>query len=124
MTPNKLLDAMRALGYDVLYDPEHHPEGPTEEEIPDLLGRLAAMIDAAVSEHVKPGTDTMDKFRQGYMDHIPTRPDFFRTLMVRTATTGLLPDTAELHAVEGVSGFKDTLIVAAAGLHGATEPEI
>lgn len=123
MTPDQLLTAMRDLGYGVLYDPEHQPDGPTEADISDLLGRLAAIIDGAVFEHVKPDAASMEEFRAGYMSNIPTRRDSFRTLMVRTATTGLLPDTNDLHAVDGVAGFTDSLVVAASALYGASRSD-
>jgi hypothetical protein len=109
MTPEKLLDALRALGYEIVYDPETHPDGPTEADIPDLLGRLTAAIDAETTKSVNPGTDSIAEFREGYTNALVGRVDFFRAMIVRTSVTSLMPDTEQMRSIEGVTDFRDAL---------------
>ncbi|MEV3937322.1 hypothetical protein AB0K52_15250 [Glycomyces sp. NPDC049804] len=112
MTPEKLLDALRALGYEVVYDPESHPDGPTEGDIPDLLGRLTAAIDAETTALVNPGDESIADFREGYIAALAGRVDFFRAMIVRTSVTSLMPDTEQMREVDGVTDFRDALQVA------------
>lgn len=112
MTPEKLLDALRALGYEVVYDPESHPDGPTEADVPDLLGRLTAAIDAETTAQVSPGDESIAEFREGYTSALAGRVDFFRAMIVRTSVTSLIPDTDQMREIEGVTDFRDALQVA------------
>jgi hypothetical protein len=112
MTPEKLLNALRAVGYEVVYDPESHPNGPTEADIPDLLGRLTAALDAETTAWVNPGNDSMAEFREGYTSALAGRVDLFRAMIVRTSVTSLIPDTGQMRRIEGVTDFRDVLQLA------------
>ncbi|WP_112136544.1 hypothetical protein [Glycomyces dulcitolivorans] len=109
MTPDQLLDALRALGYDVIYDPETHPDGLTDDDVPDLLGRLTSALDFETAYRVQPRTETMSEFQAGYMAGIESREEFFRALVVRTLMTGSLPETEQLRDLPGVTEFHDAL---------------
>lgn len=126
MTVEQLLNALRAFGYEILYDPETHPDGPTEDDIPDLLGRLASLLDFEATRRVRPATESMSEFQAGYMAAIDSQEDFFQALIVRTAITSLLPDTEQLREVDGVTEFRDALRVAGGSfsmaLRGHQEP--
>jgi hypothetical protein len=112
MTPEKLLDALRALGYEVVYDPDSHPNGPTEADIPDLLGRLTAALDAETTARVNPGDESIAEFREGYTSALAGRVDFFRAMIVRTSVTSLIPDTEQMRSIDGVTDFRDALQLA------------
>jgi len=109
MTPNQILDALTAFGYEVVYDPGTHPDGPTEEDMPDLLGRLSSLIDFAIGERVRPNSESMSEFQAGYMAAIASREDFFEVLIVRAIATGALPDTDKLRGLKGVEEFQGRL---------------
>lgn len=85
-----MLNALRALGNDVTYDPEHYPEGPTEADIPHLLGVLALMLDVEIAERLRPGAPAMDEFRSGYVAVSTDVRSFVRTVAVRGFTTASL----------------------------------
>jgi hypothetical protein len=103
---------LRALGYEIVFDPETHPDGPTEADIPDLLGRLTAAIDAETTKSVNPGTDSITEFREGYTNALAGRVDLFRAMIVRTSVTSLIPDTEQMRSIEGVTDFRDALQLA------------
>jgi len=109
MDQTQLLNALRALGNDVTYDPEHYPKGPAEEDIPNLLGALALMLDVEIAERLRPGSPAMDAFRCGYVEVSTDVHSFVRTVAVRGFTTASLLNAPALSDNQTLQQFVGTV---------------
>lgn len=69
LTPDRLLDALRALGGDAVFDPAR-TDGPGERDVPDLLGAVAAVLDSHTMLHVKREGDTRSRWAAGYVANL------------------------------------------------------
>lgn len=68
LTTERLLEALRVLGTPVVMVDE-----PTPDDLPQLLGCLAASVDAAVHEQaMEPGA--VEQFVEGYSDQLASDP--------------------------------------------------
>jgi hypothetical protein len=65
LTPDQVLDALRALGGDAILDPDR-ADGPDARDLPDLLGAVAAVLDSHTMMHVKREGDTRHRWARGY----------------------------------------------------------
>lgn len=113
MDQTQLLNALRALGNDVTYDPEHYPDGPTEGDIPHLLGSLALMLDVAIAERVRPNGPAASAFQSGYVAVSLDVETFVRAAAVRASTAALLLHAPELADNETTSRFSKAVKAAA-----------
>src|SRR5690348_14129947 len=57
LTVDQVLRGMAALGREVVADPEHRPEGPTADDLPELLGGLLALVEFEVAALVDTDED-------------------------------------------------------------------
>ncbi|MEU2874453.1 hypothetical protein ABZ769_35565 [Streptomyces olivoreticuli] len=53
VTLEQALEALSALGTSVLADPEYRPDGPTTEDLPELLGGLLGKVEGEVMKIMK-----------------------------------------------------------------------
>lgn len=69
LTPGHALDALRALGADAILDPDR-TTGPDARDVPDLLGALAAVLDAHTMLHVQREGETLGRWAAGYVANL------------------------------------------------------
>ncbi|MEY9875175.1 hypothetical protein ABH931_004676 [Streptacidiphilus sp. MAP12-33] len=61
VTVDQVVHALSVLGQEVVADPEYRPDGPTEDDLPELLGGLLGRVEFEVAAVV----DTEDEPPQG-----------------------------------------------------------
>lgn len=113
MTPDKILEALSALGQEVVLDPESHPNGPTKGDIPNLLAYLAAWVDKLLAEELDPLDGSMAEFRLGYLDSAGTGEDFIKAIALRAMFTASIVNAEELLERESIAMFHTMLYDAA-----------
>ncbi len=69
LTPDRVIDALRALGADAILDPDR-TDGPGADDLPDLLGALAAVLDGHTMLHVRRDDDTRRHWARGYVANL------------------------------------------------------
>src|SRR4051794_16982426 len=58
LTAEQVMAALAAVQAAPVADPELRPAGPTEEDLPELLGSLLAKIELEIASHVRPDAET------------------------------------------------------------------
>ncbi|WP_414167118.1 hypothetical protein ACMATS_05790 [Streptoverticillium reticulum] len=117
-TTGQVIDAIRALGSDIVFQPGAEP---TDKDLPRLLGYLAASIDRALLLHVQP--ENMDDFLRSYGEAVcEPQPD--GTMVLGTQWMGLVTVRtirlrSEVEAFAGASPFTRCVVHALGAAGGA-----
>ncbi len=84
--------ALQAFEFDFVADPEQRPNGPTEDDIPQMLGVLAAVVDLQVLRNNLTNPQRLIEFNCGYSIVIPNSDEYHDTLVRRGAFASLLAE--------------------------------
>jgi hypothetical protein len=84
VTVDQVVQALSVLGQEVVADPEYRPDGPTEDDLPELLGGLLGRVEFEVATVADPNAEpphAMSEVQDGWRTE-STNPDVHRALLV------------------------------------------
>lgn len=105
VTVDQVVHALSVLGQEVVADPEYRPYGPTEDDLPELLGGLLGRVEFEVATVVDPGDEpplALTELQDGWRTE-SDNPDVHRAVLVNR-----LQRTAfDIGAALGTGGEED-----------------
>lgn len=84
VTVDQVVHALSVLGQEVVADPEFRPDGPTEDDLPELLGGLLGRVEYEVAIVVDPGDEppsALSQLQDGWRTE-SDEPDVHRAVLV------------------------------------------
>ncbi|MBF9073707.1 hypothetical protein [Streptacidiphilus fuscans] len=130
VTVDQVVQALSVLGQEVVADPEYRPDGPTRDDLPELLGGLLGRVEFEVATAVDPNEDpphAMSELQDGWRTE-SENPDVHRAVLVnrlhRTAfdigaALGADDATSDQEVVGEVDGDEEDEAVGPPGVAGA-----
>jgi hypothetical protein len=114
LTVDQVLRGLAVLGRGVVADPEHRPEGPTAQDLPELLGALLAVAEYEVAATVDTTeeppvllTELQDGWRSESDDVAVHRAVLVHRLQRTAYDLGVFLGTNELPELEDDEGEED-----------------
>jgi hypothetical protein len=105
VTVDQVVHALSVLGQEVVADPEYRPFGPTEDDLPELLGGLLGRVEFEVATVVDPADEpplALSELQEGWRTE-SDNPDVHRAVLVNR-----LQRTAfDIGAALGADGEED-----------------
>ncbi|WP_042381823.1 hypothetical protein [Streptacidiphilus melanogenes] len=84
VTVDQVVHALSVLGQEVVADPEYRPDGPTEDDLPELLGGLLGRVEFEVATLVDPADEppsALSDLQEGWRTE-SDNPEVYRAVLV------------------------------------------